>query len=114
MNDDANLVALCVLVQRELEFGLIVITQKVEVTDSVDVRVVSSKRGFDPAQVGRQFPIQCGGFSLCGNIEGKRAESADTAALRRFTWHGARVGPHQSSILRPSNDSFSDQLAIAS
>ncbi len=42
------------------------------------------------------------GFSHYGKIEVKTAASVDTAALRAFTWCGARVGPHQSSILRPS------------
>src|SRR6056297_333028 len=41
-------------------------------------------------------------FRIEETSKGREAASEDAAALRRFTWHGARVGPHQSSILRPN------------
>src|SRR6056297_1994690 len=35
-------------------------------------------------------------FRIEETSKGREAASEDAAALRRFTWHGARVGPHQS------------------
>ena len=61
-------------------------------------------------QCGVIVPVRSGivpeGFSHSTNIEGKSATSGDTATLRRLTWHGAQVGPQQSSnqiVKRPSN-----------
>ena len=74
-----------VLVQRELEFA--------------DRRVVQDG-GFLPGRSG----IVPEGFTRYGTTEGK---NGGTTVLRSFTWHVARVGSHQGSILRPSVCSFS-------